>query len=230
MLTLKELKVIKEMPKEEDITLELLAKFYDKYISNRIYEVETIDNKVLTFKVENKHFPHLIGLHKFVDKTKKHKNKLVHYNRELKSTKGFINIKNSKITLNDLKLVGYKSKTYKAYKKRILNMPFTYQLLRKSKFLSYDKNLVGKDTRINGNYIFVDNINKDKLHFFFIENLELGDQIVPITFIVTKATDFNFINNQEILTIKRVTIKNFSGDKILEEYIHEEVDNNVVRE
>lgn len=237
MLTLEQLKTIEQTPDEGDISLKLLADFYETYISNRIYELGMEDGTILVFSTENKHFPHLIGLHKFVDKSKKHKNNLLHYNKQVKSQKGFDNIKNSRITLEDLKNVGIKSKTYKNYKKRILNFPFSYQLLRKSMFLSYDKEKVEKKTLINGDYIFVNDIGKDKLHFFFInsagefaeiEDVEKDDSIVPITFIVTKKNDFNFVGKQAILRIKKITIKDFNEQNILEEYDFTKADDVVV--
>lgn len=239
MLTLEQLKIIKQTPEESEISLKLLADFYEKYISNRIYELEMEDETILVFKAENKHFPHLIGLHKFIDKSKKHRNKLLHNNKQLKSQKGFDNIKNSKIILEDLKNVGIKSKTYKNYKKRILNFPFSYQLLRESKFLSYDKETVEKNTRINGDYIFVNDIDNDKLHFFFIdcannligdiEDADQNDSVVPITFIVTRKNDFNFVNNQDILKIRKIIVKDLNGVNILEEYNYSEVYEEVVR-
>ncbi|GEM_PF-6498811 len=240
MLTLEQLKIIKQTPNESDISLKLLADFYEKYISNRIYELEIEDGTILVFTAKNKHFPHLIGLHKFIDKSKKHRNKLLHYNKQVKSQKGFDNIKNSRIILEDLKNIGIKSKTYKNYKKRILNFPFSYQLLRESKFLAYDKESVEKNTRINGDYIFVNDIDNDKLHFFFIncannltgqdiEDVEQDDLVVPITFIVTKKNDFNFINNQEILKVRKIIIKDLNSYNILEEYDYSEVYDDIVR-
>lgn len=240
MLTIEQLKTIKQTPDEGDISLKLLANFYEVYISNRIYELQMEDGTILIFSAENRHFPHLIGLHKFIDKRKEHKNRLLNYNKQLKSQKGFENIKSSRITLEDLKNVGTKSKIYKRYKKRILNFPFSYQLLRESKFLSYDKDEVERDTRINGNYIFVNDINNDKLHFFFIDcdnNLmeeessetDAEDLVVPITFIVTKKSDFKFVANQGILKIRKVIIKDLDKSTILEEYDYGDMSEGVVR-
>lgn len=224
MLTLEQLKEIEQTPSEGDISLKLLADFYEKYISNRIYELEMEDGAVLIFSAENRHFSHLIGLHKFLDK--KHINELLHSRKQLKKDKGFYNLKNSKITLEDLKSVGGNTKRYKNYKKRILNFPFSYKLLRESKFLSYNKEKVEKETLINGDYIFVSNVGNDKLHFFFIdssknlaeEELDKDDLVVPITFIVTKSNDLNFVNKQDILKIKKVTIKALKDLCVLEEY------------
>ncbi|MGL5416163.1 MAG: hypothetical protein ACRDAU_10935 [Clostridium sp.] len=228
MLTLKDLKVITKMPTENEVTLKLLANFYEKYISNRVYEIKLESGNIIRFKIENKHFSHLIGLHKFTDK--KHKNKLLRYNKELKSLKGFENVKYSRITLEDLKAVGGKTKAYKNYRKRVLNFPFTYQLLRKSKFLSYNKEIVESETKIKGDYILVNNINEDKLHFFFIDILEeVNDALVPITFIVTKRSDFNYVNNQEILKIREIKVKSLINNRVLERYNHKESMNTVVR-
>ncbi|WP_297639674.1 hypothetical protein [uncultured Clostridium sp.] len=230
MLTLKELKVITKMPTENEVSLKLLANFYEKYISNRIYEIELENGKILTFKIENKYFSHLIGLHKFTDKSRRNKNKLLRYNKELKSQKGFENVKCSRITLKDLQEIGGRTKAYKNYRKRILNFPFTYQLLRRSKFLSYNKEIVESETKIKGDYIFVNNINEDKLHFFFIDTLEEeNDSLVPITFIVTKRSDFNYVSSQEILKIREITIKSLDNNRILERYSHNEMIDNVVR-
>ena len=167
MLTVEQLKYIEQTPNENDISLRLLAIFYEKYISNRIYELEMENDTILVFTTKNQHFPHLIGLHKFYDRN--HTNKLLHSKKQLKSDKGFNNLKNSKITFQDLKNIAGSTKRYNNYKKRILNFPFTYQLLRKSKFISYDKEKVNNNTKIPGNYVFVNNIGTNKLHFFFID-------------------------------------------------------------
>lgn len=238
MLTLEQLKTIEQTPDEGDVSLKLLADFYEEYISNRSYELELGDGTILVFSAENRHFPHLIGLHKFQDKN--HSNRLLHSKKQLKKDNGFNNLKNSRITLKDLKSVCGNTKRYNNYKKRILNFPFSYQLLRESVFISYDKGAVEKNTRINGDYIFVNDIGNDKLHFFFIDcanNLieedvteDIGDDlVVPITFIVTKKNDFNFVGNQDILKIRKITIKYLGNSTVLEKYDYSEMSEDIVR-
>lgn len=240
MLSLEQLKIIGQTPNENDISLQLLAEFYEINISNRIYELEMEDGTLLVFSAENYHFPHLIGLHKFIDRTKTHSNRLMHSKKQLKTEKGFYNLKNAKITLQDLKSVGGNTKRYNSYKKRILNFPFSYQLLRRSIFLSYDKEKVHKNTHINGDYIFVNDIGNDKLHFFFIncakeecdaeyDELQNDDSVVPITFIVTKKNDLSFVCDQDVLVIKKIVIKNLTTEKILEEYDFTKVSEVVVK-
>lgn len=240
MLTLEQLKTIEETPDESDISLKLLADFYEEYISNRNYELELEDGTILVFSAENRHFPHLIGLHKFHDRSHSHSNRLLYSKKQLKKDTGFDNLKNNRITLQDLKSVGGNTKRYKNYKKRILNFPFSYQLLRASVFISYDKDKVEKNTDIKGDYIFVNDIGNDKLHFFFIdcandlteneitENSE-DDSVVPITFIVTKKSDLNFVGNQDILKIRKITIKDMGNSTVLEEYDYSEMSENIVR-
>jgi hypothetical protein len=226
MVLLEELKEIVSTPREEDISLQLLAEFYQTYISNRVYELEMRDGQILIFSAKDEHFPHLIGLHKFRDKN--HSNYKLHGYNQLRKIKGFNNIRNGEISISDLKSAGGNNKKYKQYKKRILNFPFTYQLLRKSVFLSYSKELVEKNTKINGDYIFVSDIDKDKLHFFFINDsnddvFEEEDSTVPITFIVTKENDLDFILKQVPLKIKSITVKDINTIETLEvfDYVEE---------
>lgn len=225
MFSVDDLKNITQTPNEEDISLQLYAEFYDKYISNRIYELQMEDGGVLMFLAENRHFPHLIGLHKFWDRS--NENYLLHRINQLKKDNGFKNLKDGLIKISDLRTVGKKSSVYKNYKKRILNFPFTYQMLRKSRFLTYNKDLVEPKTKINGDYLFVKNIDNNKLHFFFINSTNIEDLIkegdneedstVPITFVVEKISDTTFTERQASFKIKKIVIKNSSSFEILEE-------------
>lgn len=231
MLSLENLKKIEQMPTEGEISLQIIAKFYEKYISNRIYELDMENGETLKFSVENTHLPHLIGLHKFYDKYK-HSNFRLNSRRQLSKEKGFNNLKHGYITLADLKVAGGNNRKYKQYKKRILNFAFAYQLLRKSLFVSYNKKLVKSNTKINGNYIFVNDVDDNKLHFFFINDRLYNDiykneKAVPITFVVTQKKEFIFVSEQIKLRINRIVIKDIKTMKKLEEYnfIEDDSDN-----
>lgn len=232
MLSLDELLKIKHTPNEDDISLKLYAELYQKYISNRIYELHLDNGMQLVFWARDCHLPHLLALHKFKDgrKGNKHPNYLLNSAKNLKGQNGFDNLINGKIKIDDLRLVNGNAKLYRNYKKRILNFPFTYQLLRKSIFISYNKSLVDAGTDIKGDFMFVNDIDDSKLHFFFINGTNRDEgKTVPITFIREKSTDYTYVEKQDQLKINKIKITDMMTESILEEYSFEKCDESVIK-
>ncbi|MBK5200323.1 MAG: hypothetical protein JJE21_02195 [Spirochaetaceae bacterium] len=232
MLSLEELKEISEMPLEDEVSLKTITEFYEKYISNRIYELELEDETILHFQIENRHLPHLLALNKFLDRKKSHNNFRLNSSKQLTKDIGFNNLKNGHIKIEDLKTVNGTTKKYKDYKKRILYFPFTYQLLRKSVFVSYDILLAERKTTIKGNYLFANDVGKNKLHFFFINDSydhHVETTTVPITFIEENINDFTYTSKQTKLKINKIIIKDITTRETLEEYNFVECSESIIR-
>lgn len=212
MLNLEELKYIKETPKEEQISLKLYADFYNKEIANRIYEI-CLDNKVkLQLNITPSNFAHLIGLHKFLDLN--NANIYLHNIVNLKNFQGYLNIMKDNISIKDLQSVINKNgnNQYNLYKSRILSLPFTYQLIRNSQFLEFDKSNI-KNTDIKANYMFVDNVDKKKLHLLLKSNSGI---LYPVSFISRKENDDYYVKNQNIFNIEKIVIKDFRTKNLIE--------------
>ncbi|WP_035796412.1 hypothetical protein, partial [Clostridium akagii] len=212
VLNLEELKYIKETPKEEQISLKLYADFYNKEIANRIYEI-CLDNKVkLQLNITPSNFAHLIGLHKFLDLN--NANIYLHNIVNLKNFQGYLNIMKDNISIKDLQSVINKNgnNQYNLYKSRILSLPFTYQLIRNSQFLEFDKSNI-KNTDIKANYMFVDNVDKKKLHLLLKSNSGI---LYPVSFISRKENDDYYVKNQNIFNIEKIVIKDFRTKNLIE--------------
>ncbi|MCX0354099.1 PBECR4 domain-containing protein [Clostridium perfringens] len=224
MWTVDSLREIEKPIKLEDLNLKLYAKFFQKHLSNRKYFIELQNGQILNFTIRDEHFPHLIALHYFIDKS--NENFKLHKISELKKNKGFNNLINGDIELKDLLSVytgkgKNRKKVFKNYKERILGFPFAYQMLRKSGLFVFKPK---KKTTIKGDYLFARDIEGSKYHFIFINDSGVKeDNYVPITFITTKPKDFNFFNPEESIKVNKITIKNLL-DNTTEEYIFENID------
>lgn len=64
MLTCEDLKILKRIPDESEISLKLYAEFFDKYIANRFYNVYLDNNINLLMQIAPTNYAHLIALNK----------------------------------------------------------------------------------------------------------------------------------------------------------------------
>ncbi|XZI43571.1 PBECR4 domain-containing protein (plasmid) [Clostridium perfringens] len=218
MYTVDNLKEIEKPIELENLDLKLYAEFFQKHLSNRKYFIELKNNETLHFTIRDEHLPHLIALHYFVDT--ENENIKLHRISELKKVKGFNNLFNGDIKAEDLLSVYKRSgrrrkRVFNNYKKRILGFPFSYQMLRKSGFFVYKTK---KSSTIKGDYLFAIDIDGTKYHFIFINDSKTEyENYVPITFITTKPSDFNFFNPEESIEVNKITINNLL-DNTVEEY------------
>ena len=227
MYTIDNLREIEKPIELENLDLKLYARFFQKHLSNREYFIELQNGELLHFTIKDEHLPHLIALHYFIDK----ENEILklHSHSELKWEKGFKNLYDGDIKAEHLLSVyagkgKNRKKVFKNYKKRILGFPFAYQMLRKSGLFIFK---IKKKTTIKGDYLFAIDVDDTKYHFIFINDSGVeDDNYVPITFITTKPSDFNFFNPEESIKVNKITIKNLL-DNTTEEYMFENIDFNI---
>lgn len=226
MLTCDELKYINRIPDESEISLKLYAEFFEKFIANRYYNIYLENNIKLIMQIAPTNYPHLIGLHKFKASPQFTGNSLLKNTNQLERFRGFINLKNERITLNNLKLVqNSKGKfIYDEYKTRILASPLMYQIIRNSEFLRFDTSKL--TAQIKSDYIFVSNFDGHKLHLFIKNN---NGTNYPVTFIPRSHTLIEeqlnyFTKGQDILKINKIEILDYKTKNILETIVPFHID------
>jgi hypothetical protein len=171
-------------------------------------------------QIAHGNYPHLIALNKFKVDPQHIGNPLLKDIRQLEKFTGFCNLKFEKITLNDLKSIkdNHGNFLYDVHKTRILASPLIYQILRNSDFLSFDVNNIMGHSNIKANYLFVNDIDKNKLHLFIKDNNGIN---YPVSFINREHTlnsaQLNyFIENQMILKIEKIEVLDFKNKELLE--------------
>lgn len=134
MLEVNDLKYIKNIPNENDITLSKIAEFFEKYLAHRTYEIKLENGTNLTMNITPNNFCHLLGLHSFKIEPIERGNRLLTDSSNLESFKGFLNVLRGNIKLEDLKNIRDSSGdyVYNKMKYRILGLPLIYQMIRKS--------------------------------------------------------------------------------------------------
>lgn len=223
IITCEDLKTINRIPNESEISLKLYAEFFEKYLANRLYNIFLENNIKLVMQIAQGNYPHLIALHKFKADPQFIGNNLLKNSAQLEKFTGFCNLKYEKIKINDLKLIKDKQGNfvYDMYRTRILASPFIYQILRNSSFLAFDVNKVMGNSTIKADYLFVNDIDKNKLHLFIKDNKGVN---YPISFFNREHTlptnQLNyFIDNQKVLKINKIEILDFKTKNLLETII-----------
>lgn len=218
MLNFEDLKTIKCIPNENEISLSQYATFYEKELAHRIYEINISNGSKIQLNITPNNFAHLIGLHKFEAPQNFTGNSLLKNPINLKEFKGFLNLLTGKININDLKQINGGT-TYDEMKNRILGVPFAYQLLRKSTFVSFDNKLTMTPSRIKADCLFFEMFNNEKMHLFIVNK---NGTHYPMTFLVTdnnnpKMPLDNFTKDQkDIYAITSIVVKDIKTNKVLD--------------
>ncbi|WP_019637870.1 PBECR4 domain-containing protein [Paenibacillus fonticola] len=98
MLSVSALSMLTHKPKIDEISLELLQQYYEKFLERYYYVFELDNGVVVNLEFEKKHLCHLLGIEKMAKGTVKHKELYKYFGVE-----GYNNIQNGLITIKHLK-------------------------------------------------------------------------------------------------------------------------------
>lgn len=196
---------LKQKPKINDISLNLLCEYYKKYLLPFEYRYTFEDTSrivVLDFKKEN--FCHLLGIESVV---KKSISKCEIYN--YKGITGWNNIENSLLTFNELKRIN--KKKFNSVKAKYVYFYLIPKLIDKPFAVKYNKSKVNPSTDIKCEVLFYNQVQNDNAIVHLGIGKEKDNCYYPRTFFVEKTKKFSedkYIRNQDVLIIKNTTIIN----------------------
>lgn len=179
------------------IDLYSYAMHYKMFLSGTYFRIYFESNDYIDILCLERHFPHLIGLHHFLDKESA--NKKMRYKDQLQRNTGFNNILNKKILLDDLqKSNNGKQWKRKEYKKRVLSIHLLKKLIISSDVYLCD----GKVSKsLNTKYIFLANIRKDYFNICVDEDIEynrLGNNFCCVSNLIGSKSDKYIVNAKKI--------------------------------
>lgn len=191
----------------------LLEKFNEyKTIINYKFVYELEDGTHLDFKLRQKDFPHLVGLHKLVDiPIIRHFNDK---NNKTVSAKYIISQikKQSILTENIVRNSAYFQKIQQRYerftKDNLLSISYTDVII------DFDKTIFG--SRMNANYILYENQNIQGYNHLCIAENEKKEQYAESFFY--EPSDL-YLKNQRKVKIKKLTIYNEKDEIYLEDIL-----------
>jgi hypothetical protein len=212
----RDLNQIKYVPYNDNFTLKDYAENYSKTLHEKVFEIQC-DNETINLVFLERHLPHIIGLHHFVDKNS---NKdLLRKMHNLSGQDGFDNMIDGYITFNDLK----NSRNGKLWKdkrnkRRILTMHLIPDIIRESTLYLVDGKLKGK---INAKYILKSNVTNIMFALCLDEDIRLdrfGENYCCISNLIDDNMIKKKIDNNELkqIDIKRIIKKDFYSGHILE--------------
>ena len=187
-------------PRINEISLELLREYYEKFLYPFEYHYTikyaageyTIE---LRFDMEN--LSHLLGLESIV---KYNLNR--HDIKKYKGIHGWENIKNGIITIDTLK--GINKKRFKSKKDKMVFFYLIPNLITSPKAIYFDNSKVNPPTNIKCEIIFFNNYDKSVLHLGIEPNSE-NTYYIPRTFLIERITKQNggekYIENQMLIDL-----------------------------
>lgn len=195
------------------IDLYSYAMHYKTFLDGTYFRIYFENNGYIDILCLERHFPHLIGLHHFLDK--KSKNKKMRYKDQLQRNAGFNNILNRKILLEDLQESndGKKWKR-KEYKKRVLSIHLLKKLIISSEVYLCD-GIISKN--LNTKYIFLANIKKDYFNLCVDEDIEynrLGNNFCCISNLIESKRE-KYIANAKKINVFLIEHRELYSNKII---------------
>ncbi|MEW9701296.1 PBECR4 domain-containing protein [Paenibacillus sp. SI8] len=169
-LSIQELLNLKELPSEEELSLQILAEFYEQLLCNRIFHYK-VRHKVGEIKLHFKtsDLPHLLGIHK-IKTGSTHRGK-----------RGFPALKSGNLTLLDLKRANEGNYVRIIY--RILHFPFINQLMYDPEAIIFRPDLA--QSTIDAEFMFYNTYSGRVLHLG-IKRETSTDLYIPVTFLERK--------------------------------------------
>ena len=203
MLTLSGLVDIQTKPKLNEMSLKLIADYYESYLMDKVFSYRLENNKNIELHFKKDHLCHLIAIHKFSPERKL--DHLYH------GFKGFDRLIAEEITFESLKSID--KKKFKDYRERMQFFPFTYRLLKTCDSVYFDKNNVSGNgsCRIDAKMLLYAEFDKKILHLGIdLENS--GDKYFPRSFFLAREKQKDkYIKNQISVKILDITISKSGG-------------------
>lgn len=185
-LSIQDLLQLNKLPTEQQITLQLLADFYDEHICHQIFHYKIRDKRRdirLHFKTID--LPHLLGIHK------------VKSGSAFRGKRGFPELKSGIMTFDVLKkanLGGYESIVH-----RILHFPFLYQLIHQPNFIIFNPQIA--HSQINAEFMLYNQYSGRYIHLGIRKENSL-DLYTPVTFLERK----NIYPGMKIIPVDEIII------------------------
>lgn len=184
----KELLAMKDMPEISEVSLQVLQTYYENEILPYKYRYECNNGLTLDFFVEKSEFCHL--LLGSVDK-------LVSDPNTYKGVKGYDNIKNNVVTIDNLP-----SKIKDSARYRIKSFIFLPLLLKNPQIIYFNKHI--SNTQIPADFLLYKTFEKIKMHFFLKTINNKTGHLACLSFFHNEGD--KYISNQIKLKVKNVII------------------------
>lgn len=212
----RDLNQIKYVPYDNSFSLIDYAKNYTKTLHEKIFEIQC-DTEVINLIFLERHLPHIMGLHHFIDK--KSKNSLLRKTHNLIGQDGFDNLIDGSITLDDLRFSrNGKIWTNKKNRRRILSIHLLPDIIRNSTLYLVDGSLKGS---INAKYILKSNIDNIMFALCLDEDIKLNTlekKYCCISNLIDDSIIEKKIENNELkqIKVKRIIKREYYSNQILE--------------
>lgn len=179
MLSVQDLINKRDIPDENDISLELLIAFYEEYLNKRIFLFK-LDNGVtikLLFNDVNDIF-HIAGIHQiYRDSDLSH----------VKASEFIEDVRNGNVTLQYLRSLNVNS--YKDFIPRIRSFLCIDRIIKNSEYLYYSQGII-PDTSIKVKYLLLKNASNRKLHLGIDNYKRNPNNFYAKTLLVTESDKF----------------------------------------
>lgn len=200
MLTIEQLKNLKQIPELSDLSLTLYKEFYEKFLSKILIRYHLQDGKIINLKFKEYSIPHLLGMHHY---DYKHQNKdfykLVEQNSI--SILYYVNNPDSRI-----------KKAFRDNKKRVCAFACIYSILKDGSMIYFpDGVLQGK---IEADYAWFELISEKGITIGARECLEDPEVQSPITILIaSKNNPHKHIINGDLVMIEKTEIFQVTDEK-----------------
>lgn len=212
----RDLNQIKYIPYDNSFSLMDYTLNFNKTLHEKIFEIEC-ETETINLIFLERHLPHIIGLHHFIDKNSD--NILLRKKHNLVGQDGFDNMIDGAITLSDLQ----KSRNGHIWKdkklrKRILSMHLIPEIIRNSTLYLVDGEVKGD---IKAKYILKSSLTNTMFALCLDEDIKLnrlGKNYCCISNLINDSIIKKKIENGDLksIPVKRIIKKDFYSGQILE--------------
>lgn len=203
MLLVNDLINIDYIPKENDISLQLLVDFYEKYLCQRIF-IFTLKNgtEIKLFFRDATEIFHISGIDH------------IYEGIPMDGTRFVKEVKEGKIDIDTIKTIN--ASAYKDYELRICSMACLDSIIKKCEYLWYSKGKI-PDSTIEVKYLLLKGMDGKNLHLG-IDTYNVKRPYYSKTLLVTEGNSLNkFIGKaDERLRVSKLEIRDKNTDCILE--------------
>lgn len=197
-----ELRELTIKPKINDITLEMLSEYYEKFLYPFIFTYKIVRNQKteeISLRFNTRNFCHLLGIESIAKRAVKF-SELHNYRGE----EGWKNIKNGVIDIKHLKMLN--KKQFQNVKAKYVYFYLIPTLLESPLAVNYDKRKVLPPTKIECELLFYSIYENAVIHLG-LEKDSKEDYYIPRTFFVEKLREAEnkgmYIDNQEHISVTK---------------------------
>ncbi|HDR7455009.1 TPA: hypothetical protein QCX53_005139 [Bacillus cereus] len=194
MLSVTDLLSLTTKPKEKDISLQVIQKFYKEHLCDRlfIFELDDPQRSIIKLRFKEANLSHLLGIHYILKPTKK--------GASYAGQNGYNLLENGTVTFELLKTTN--KQWFKSKKNRMLYFPFVYQVLQNPTAIIFSSSHL--TTQLDLDIILYNHLDNTYLHLGLDKDSD-SDFYYPKSFYDRKKDDH--IAGQTKLTIKSKKIE-----------------------